>query len=295
MRPQTSLLPLVVGIVSLGALALLAAPPRKPPRGPHEEPLLPRKEVLQVVGRSHLPLLVDYLWIQLIQETGRAKTAEEYRDIYPYAELLTDLDPKFGLVYRFAGTALPTNLGREQWVNTQESTRIIRKGLPLFPDDLQLNILLAYNLSTYHREYREAAQVLEHASKLPGAPDYLAPLATRLYAQSGEVDAGMALAVSLAESAQDEETRAAFEQRIQDLKMEAELQRVDKAIATFREHFGVAPPDVPTLLWLGFLPRPPVDPAGGDFYIGHDERAYSETQRRRLEIFTPNNRGYQWK
>jgi hypothetical protein len=294
MRSQTSLLPLIVGIVSLGALALLAAPPRKPPRGPHEEPLLPRKEVLQVVGRSHLPLVVDYLWLQLIQETGRARTAEDYRDIYPYADLLTDMDPKFNLVYRFAGTALPTNLGREQWVNTEESTRIIRKGLPYFPDDLQLNMLLAYNLSTFHQQYREAAQVMEHASKLPGAPSYLGPLATRLYAQSGEVNAGMALALSLAESAQDEETRAAFEQRIRDLKMEAELQRVDKAIASFRASFGAAPPDLPTLLWLGFLDRPPFDPEGGGFYIGYDARAYSETQRRRLEIFTPGNRGYQW-
>jgi hypothetical protein len=294
MRSKTSLLPFVIGIVSLGALALLAAPPRKPPRGPHEEPLLPRKEVLQVVGRSHLPLVVDYLWLQLIQETGRARTAEDYRDIYPYADLLTDMDPKFNLVYRFAGTALPTNLGRERWVNTEESTRIIRKGLPHFPDDLQLNMLLAYNLSTFHRQYREAAQVMEHASKLPGAPSYLGPLATRLYAQSGEVNAGMALALSLAESAQDEETRAAFEQRIRDLKMEAELQRVDKAIASFRQSFGAAPPDLPTLLWLGFLDRPPFDPEGGGFYIGYDARAYSETQRRRLEIFTPGNRGYQW-
>lgn len=295
MRSKTSLLPFVIGIVSLGALALLAAPPRKPPRGPHEEPLLPRKEVLHVVGRSHLPLVVDYLWLQLIQETGRARTAEDYRDIYPYADLLTDMDPQFNLVYRFAGTALPTNLGRERWVNTEESTRIIRKGLPYFPDDLQLNMLLAYNLSTFHKQYREAARVMEHASKLPGAPSYLGPLATRLYAQSGEVNAGMALALSLAESAQDEETRAAFEQRIRDLKMEAELQRVDRAIASFQASFGAAPPDLPTLLWLGFLARPPFDPEGGGFYIGYDARAYSETQRRRLEIFTPDNRGYQWK
>ena len=49
------------------------------------------------------------------------------------------------------------------------------------------------------------------------------------------------------------------------------------------------------LLWLGYLARPPYDPAGGGFFLGHDERAYSETQRRRLEIFTPDNRGYQWK
>jgi hypothetical protein len=250
--------------------------------------------VLRVVGRSQLPLVVDYLWIQLVQTTGRAVGAEEYRDLFPYADLITDLDPWFQLVYRFAGGTLPTNLGRETWVNTEESTRIIRKGLKLFPNDLQLNVLLAYNLSAFHQEYLEAAQVLERTARLPGVPEYLPALATRLYAQSGQVDAGLALARSLAESAEDEETRATFEQRVWDLEMEAELRRVDQAIDTFREYFGVAPPDVPTLFWLGFLERPPEDPEGGGFFIGHDERAYSETQRRRLEIFTPDDRGQQW-
>jgi hypothetical protein len=280
--------------VSLGALVLLAAPPRKPPRGPHQEPLLPRRELLQVMGQGYLPVIVDYLWIQLIQATGRANKAEEYHDIYPYAELITELDPRFDIVYRFAGSSLPTNLGRETWVNTEESTRIVRKGLKLFPEDLQLNILLAYNLSTFHQEYREAAQVLERAARLPNAPDYLPSLATRLYAQSGEVESGLTLAYSLAESTEDEQLRATFERRILELQMEAELQRVDRSIDAFRQQFGVAPPDIDTLLWLGFLDRPPEDPQGGGFFIGYDERAYSETQKRRLEIFTPDNRGYQW-
>lgn len=294
MSSRNSLPALLVGFFCLTSLFLLATPPRKPPRGPHQEPLLPRQEVLRLVGRGHLQLVADYFWLQLIQATGAARKAEEYRDVYPYAELVTDLDPKFASVYSFAAGVLPTNLGRETWVNTQESTRILRKGLPLFPDDLEMNVLLAYNLSAFHKEYREAAQVLERASKLPGAPSYLPALATRLYAQSGAVDAGLALARSLADSAEDPGTRELFIQRVRDLEMEGELRRVDDAIGEFRERFGVAPPDIETLLWLGLLDEPPQDPQGGGFFIGYDGRAYSETQQRRLEIFTPDDRGYHW-
>ncbi|HEX8433825.1 hypothetical protein [Archangium sp.] len=247
-----------------------------------------------MAGRGHLQMVADYFWLQVIQATGSAQKAEEYRDVYGYADLTTDLDPKFAFVYPFAAGVLPTNLGRETWVNTEQSTRLLRKGLPLFPDDLEMNVLLAYNLSTYHQQYKEAAQVLEHASKLPGAPAYLPALATRLYAQSGEVNAGLALARSLADSAEDPATRETFLQRIRDLELEAELRRVDAAIGEYRQQFGVAPPDVDTLLWLGFLDPPPQDPQGGGFVIGYDERSYSETQNRRLEIFTPYDRGYQW-
>ncbi|HEX8826439.1 MAG TPA: hypothetical protein VF794_41440 [Archangium sp.] len=256
--------------------------------------MLPRQEVLRLVGRGHLQLVADYFWLQLIQATGSARGAEEYRDVYPYADLITDLDPKFVSVYGFAAGVLPTNLGRETWVNTEESTRILRKGLPLFPDDLEMNVLLAYNLSAFHKQYHEAAQVVERASKLPGAPSYLAPLATRLYAQSGAVDAGLALARSLADSAEDPATREMFIQRVRDLEMEGELRRVDAAIGQYQERFGVAPPDIQTLLWLGLLEQPPHDPKGGGFFIGADARAYSETQQRRLEIYTADNRGAQW-
>lgn len=294
MTSRTSLPALLAGICSLAALVLLAAPPRKPPRGPHQEPLLPRQEVLRLAGRGYIEVIADYFWIQLVQATGLARGAEEYRDIYPYAELITDLDPRFGMAYSFAAGALPTNLGRETWVNTQESTRLLRKGLKLFPQDLKMNMLLAYNLSAFHKQYREAAEVMERAARLPGAPSYLPALATRLYAQAGNVNAGLALARSLAESADDEETRETFKQRVRDLEMEGELQRVDAAISDFRSAFGVAPPDIDTLSWLGFLEEPPRDPQGGGFFIGYDERAYSETQQRRLEIFTPDNRGYHW-
>ncbi|AKJ06658.1 Hypothetical protein AA314_08284 [Archangium gephyra] len=249
---------------------------------------------MRLVGRGYLELVADYFWLQTIQATGRAVVAEEYGDIYPYAELTTDLDPKFGLVYVFAGGALPTNTGREIWANTDESTRLLRKGLKMFPDDLKMHMLLAYNLSAFHKQYQEAAQVLERASRLPGAPSYLPALATRLYAQSGSVDAGLALARSLADAADDEETRELFKQRVRELELEGELRHVEASIDRFRQEFGTAPPDVETLLWLGFLDRPPYDPQGGGFFIGADERAYSQTQQRRLEIFTPDNRGYQW-
>ncbi|MFE8601668.1 tetratricopeptide repeat protein [Archangium violaceum] len=294
MKSRTSLPALLVGAFCLTALVLLAAPPRQQPRGPHQEPLLPRQELLRLVGRGYLELVADYFWLQTIQSTGRAFVAEEYGDIYPYADLTTDLDPKFGLVYVFAGGVLPTNTGREIWANTDESTRLLRKGLKMFPDDLKIHMLLAYNLSAFHKQYQEAAQILERASKLPGAPSYLPALATRLYAQSGSVDAGLALARTLANSAEDEETREIFQQRVRDLELEGELRRVEASIGRFRQEFGVAPPDVNTLLWLGFLDRPPYDPKDGGFFIGSDERAYSHTQQRRLEIFTSDNRGYQW-
>ncbi len=183
-------------ISSILAVAVLARPPAKSRERSTSAQLLPRKELLQIVGAAYRPLIADYFWIQTLQATGKASNRYEYRDIYDYADMVTDVDPMFQYVYGFAGTAVTFNLGRETWVNTEESTRILQKGLRQFPQDVYMRILLAFNYSYFHYEPLRAARLLEETSRLPGAPSYLSALATRLYAQSGEFNAGLILAQS---------------------------------------------------------------------------------------------------
>ena len=157
-------------ISSILAVAVLARPPSKVARTEHERPLLPRKELLQIVAAAYRPLVADYFWIQTLQATGKATNRYEYRDIYDYADMVTDIDPLFQYVYGFAGTAVTFNLGRETWVNTEESTRILQKGLRQFPQDVYMRILLAFNYSYFHYEPLRAARLLEETSRLPGHP-----------------------------------------------------------------------------------------------------------------------------
>ena len=272
------------------ALALLVGwrsePPRPPVRTEHLAPVLPDRNLLKVLGAPHRFLISDYYWVQAIQAVGKARSQEEYADAYHYADLTTDLDPGFRQVYAFAGAAIPFNLGRERWVNTELSTRLLEKGLRHFPQDLQLHILLAYNYSYFHKRYREAADLLVQASKLPGAPAYLAPLATRLYAQAGQFSAGAALADSLAGSTDDPEVQAFFERRKQEIALEEELTTVDKAVEVYRARTGRLPV-LTDLLIGGDLARPPRDPFGGTIFIDEDGLAQSTTQTRRLQVFDP--------
>ena len=275
------LLPCLTGVVAL------SRPPTRPPAVEHRPPLLPRKELLLVLGAGYKHILADYYWILTAHATGMARTNEEYLDVYYLADLATDLDPLFRHVYAFAGVVVPFNFGRETWVNTRESSLILRKGLDQFPQDVYMRIVLAYNLSYFEKEYRAAAQILEETSRLPGAPAYLPQLATRLYAQAGEVDMGLALAESLAAAAPDQETREAFEHRILELKLERELQAAERAAAAFQARAGRAPRDIAELVSAGDLPSLPVDPLGGDIFLGSDGKAYSTAQNRRLKMYDP--------
>jgi hypothetical protein len=233
-------------------------------------------------------MLADYYWILTTEATGSARKAEEYKNIYYYADFVTDLDPKFRYVYVFTGVMIPHNKGRETWVNTVESTKILEKGLQFFPEYAYLRVILAYNYSYFHGYLRRAADLLSETRQLPGAPSYIGSLATRLYAQAGATDTGLALASILLDSANDPETRQAFERRKKELLLERILQQVDKAIEKYRQREGQNPSNILQLVARNDLPELPVDPLGGTVVVGTDGRSHSsEAPDARLEVFDP--------
>lgn len=270
---------LLACIATLGALSL---PPEKPLRGKDQAVLLPRPEVLHLFAAPWQPLVADYFWILQVNQLGRAANAAEHRDVAAYAQLATDLDPLFYVSYYLGGVGTVFNLGREQWMNVGESTALIRKGLRVFPRDTKLRFLLGYNLGILRHDARAAAPIFEALSKEPGAPAHLAPLATRLYAEAGEFDSGMAMAQALRDAATDDETRSFYDQRLKELAAERVMQQVDGASERYRARTGRPPPDVGSLVSAGDLPAMPEDPLGGTVEFGPSGRARSTASTYRL-------------
>ena len=277
------LLRLIIVLTCGAVVAAFAEPPARR-RAESGRPLLPRVEFLRILGASQHSLVTDYYWLQMLQSIGGAWSEQEYRDVYDYANLVTDLDPRLYHAYTFGGLTISYNRGRETWVNTDESTAMFEKGLKFFPHDDPLKLYLAYNLTYFRHDYRRAGHLLQEVAANPRAPPYVGALATRLLAQSGEIDAGLALAQTLEQTAPDEETRAAFAKRVKQIQLERVLQEIDRAIASYRARTGKLPTTVAELIVTGDLPQFPVDPLGGKIYIARDGRARSDAESYRLEL-----------
>lgn len=238
-----------------------------------------------MLGAAQRSLLADFYWIQAIQQVGRANTDTEYRDVFFYSDLATDLDSKFRYVYEWGALTTPFNLGREQWVNTDLSSRLLTKGLAQFPDDRRFLFQLAYNKMTYDRDYKAAADLLMKLSQYPDTPRYLPQLATRLYAQAGSFDSGLHMAEMLRDSAEDDESRAFYEHRIKELLRERVLTQIDDAIEAFQRDRSERPQTVAALVGAGYLPAMPDDPLEGQFFIDRRGRARSTSGLYRLEMY----------
>ena len=109
-------------------------------------------------------------------------------------------------------------------------------------------------------------------------------LATRLYAAAGDFDTSMGLTLALRDGAEDEETRAYYDQRVQEILQEQLLRQVDEAIARYKAREGRLPTTVAALVSAGELRELPADPLGGQFFVGEDGRAYSSAAKFRLEV-----------
>lgn len=275
-------------VASLGAsiltVALLVRPP-PPPGSSREQPLLPRKEFLHVLGAAVQPMVADLYWLEAIQQLGIAHDAQSYGATYYFVDLTTDLDPLFEQAYGFGAVSVTYNFGHEHWVNTGESTQLVRKGLQFFPTDIGLRFLLAYNLMYYEHRFKEAADIVEALSKLPHAPSYLAGLATRLYAQGGDFDAALTFAENLRDAAKDDASRGFFDRRVKEIQLERILKQVDMASAAFRARNGRLASSIDELIIQGFLSSLPPDPLGGEIQLDGQGRGESTAENHRLELY----------
>lgn len=275
-----------LAVISVLTIGLLAQPPGKKSRD-QSAPKLPRPEFLLAVGAGHRELLADVVWLGMLQQIGIAETAAEYRNIYPYGELATELDRHFLEVYRFAGVTLPFNKGREEWVNVEESNAILRKGLVLFPKDYRLKFTLAFNLMQFTRDYKGSAELFSQLADEPGAPEYFRPLATRLFAQGGAFDEALVTAQVLRDNATDDESRKVYERRVLQIQQERVLQAVDAAVKQFQQANGKLPADVSQLVDAGLLPESPKDPLEGRIFVDAEGRARSTSEWYRLQLYDP--------
>jgi hypothetical protein len=280
------LVTLVLMLAGLGTVASLSEPPREPPRGPYQAPLLPRLEMLQVLGAGQRSLVADYYWLQAIQATGKAGGSTEptrYLDLFYYADLVTDLDPKFYKVYTFSGNTIPTNLGRETWVNTVEARKILEKGVKNFPEDSTLRLYLAYNLSFFFNEHKAATEHLQIAASLPDVNQFVPEIASRMLAYNRRFDAALAMVKSFRDNETDPVMQKIFDERIQEIHREQALIQVDDALAAFKKREGRLPHQLSELVKHGDLPAIPVDPMGGVIYITEEGKSASTSSPLRLE------------
>ncbi len=95
----------LVAVVAVGLIALTTTPPGGMRFFLQAAP--PNPEPIRVLGRSHLSLISDLVWIRAIGVATDLKVPADGAALLVWCNLVADLDPKFIYPYIFAGLLAP--------------------------------------------------------------------------------------------------------------------------------------------------------------------------------------------
>ena len=193
------------------------------------------------------PVVADCYWVQTLGLVGGASENVEAHAgvIADLIELVTALDPWVDHPYRFAAVWL-TRTAEE----VRRANRLLHRAIAYHPKDWRNRFYLGYNHFFYLEENERAAQVLEPAVAMRGAPLYLGAFVSRLRADGGSLETAAAYLLELTRSAPDEYSRAEYLKAYDEIETERRARYLDEARVAFWERHGrdIRTPDE---LWRG--------------------------------------------
>ncbi len=248
------------------------------PQSLHET--LPTLPALKLLALSYGPLAADYYWLRALSHFGdRSMHKEGYPNLVALTQRVVGLDPYFAEAYFFAGTALTV-----KQLDPHYSVNLLEQGVRYRPDDWRIPLLLGFNTYYFLGDYKRGAKALARAAELPGAPPFVGPLATRVAAQAGTPEVGIALINSILPSVTDPELRAVYEKRRRLLALEIELRELNRVAKAYAQRNGRPLASLGELVADGWLKRIPQEPTGGHFFVDAQGVVHSSADAERLRM-----------
>jgi hypothetical protein len=245
--------------------------------------------------------VADYYWLRAIGIVGAENGAVEQHGelIADLIDLVTAVDPWVGHPYRFAAVWLTRD-----WQMVKRGNRLLERAISYHPLDWRNRYHLGFNYFYYLDEQLRAADLLEGAIGLEGAPDYLAPLVARLRSKQGGLQVASAFLVQMVESTEDQYKKAEYLKALDEIQVEERARFLDDARVEYWRRNGRDIEQVADLLAgpnpvLQRLPRAQLHLDGFEWILdpetGQIVSSYYGIRYQLHETQTDRNRKQEWR
>ncbi len=187
---------------------------------------VPRPEYARLFSLGFDAAVADYYWLRAIGIVGgETGPVEQHGEILAdLIDVVTEVDPWVDHPYRFAAVWLTRDRAM-----VERGNKLLERGISYHPLDWRNRYHLAFNHFYYLDEKLRAADVLESAIGLEGAPNYFAPLVARLRSERGGLEVAATFLMQMAESAEDEYKRAEYLKALDEIQIERRARFLDAA------------------------------------------------------------------
>lgn len=225
------------GVAATALIAILAMHPGRAVDGdePQTAGWTPTPQQVRFTALGFEAIASDYYWLKAVQVVGQSETSPvEHADVlYELIEVATSLDPWVDHPYRFAALWMTDSAK-----NVRRGNRILERGVAYHPLEWRNSFYLSFNHFFFLGDTQSAAQELDRAIGLPGAPRYLGRLRARLESETGGLEVAEAYLKELVLEEDDGFRRAEYEKALDEIEMEKRARFLDQAREAYRTQNG---------------------------------------------------------
>ncbi len=215
-------------------------------------------------------LTADLYWMRVVVYYGgqrrSAVAARNYDQLFPLLDLVTSLDPQFRIAYRFGSIFLaeppPGGPGR-----VDQAIQLLEKGLERDPKRWEYALDIGFVYYWWVGDYAKAAEWFRRAGDIPGAAEWLAPLAAVTLAEGGNRESSRRLWTELRDRGDLDWIKRTASHRLQQLDAMDAIDELNHSTQRFAARHGRPPADWRELAaaerWRGI----PLDPSAEPFVL----------------------------
>ena len=189
---------------------------------------------------------------------------ESYVDnLADHFDAAATLHPKLLDTYYLAESSL-------SWINSDSVRRanhVLGKGIEARPDQWVLSFFAGFNSFYYLKEHDAAAEHLQRAAAVEGAPRWVGHLASVIAGRGGDIYGGLIWLRAMLADEEDPEVREFYEN---DIRMFENALTVQQALEQYEQRHGALPSNLDQLV-PEFVPAIP--DVGPDFILAYEDQS----------------------
>lgn len=224
--------------------------------------------VARILSMNFASVVADSYWLRTIQHFGgdrlTPRSAGAFELLYSLLDLTTSLDPQFVVAYRFGAVFLseppPGGPGRPD-----EAIRLLEKGLRVSPNKWEYAHDIAFVNLWHGSDPKIAASWFRRAAEMPGAPNWLGPLAATTMMTGGDRNAAKSWLIEMRNTATEEWIRKIADRRLTQMIALEDIDQLQAMVPAFQKKMHRDPTGWADFEAAGLLRGLPTDPSGAPY------------------------------
>ena len=215
---------------------------------------IPSGQYLKVATFGNSSLLADLIYVWAIQYYSDYTIPDMYEYLDHIFSIINELDPSYLDPYDIGAV-----IAAYEAEDLDLALKILDRGLEKNPEEWLFPYMAAHYAQMIKKDHKLAQEYYKKAMNIEEVP----PIVKRLYAnaifKSMDYKRALQTWLEIYKTAEDERTKKIASNHIYNITTTVDIQKINEAIAKFKESYGRNPTELSQLVKAGFLDSLPKD------------------------------------